>query len=65
MKVSGLKLFCMTLLLLLLAPSAARADISVGYEDRGLGVADSWIRDENTGQLVRAEPGTVNTDPNE
>lgn len=65
MKARSLKVLCMTLLLLI-TPSLALADVSLGYEERGLGVgADQWAVDESTGKLTRAAPGTVSTDPNE
>ena len=66
MKASGLKFLCAALIILFLTPAVAYADVSVGYEDRGLTVgADQWVKDADTGKLVRAEPGSVSTDPNE
>lgn len=40
--------------------------IGGGFVDTGLQMgADTWITDPDTGEFRRAEPGSVNTDPNE
>lgn len=66
MKAQALKVFWLSLLFLALSPTVAHADISVGYEEKGLGIgADEWAVDQVTGRLIRGAPGQVKTDPNQ